>query len=240
MFDVNVFTWAPVEDYWLVQIVQYIIALIGVVLFALAYFRLIHTVTEANRRKFESTLYSLLSKILNHPEKKEQYLKRMDKLVKKHWQKEILLDQLINICYSFKGVYADRGREVFDHYKFLKRSKRKLKSLRWNKVVEGIIELSIIAEKDGRREIFKLINDPHPEVRKEARIAIVEIDRIQGLIDMNGVLGKMSRWTYISIFSVLQRSPFKLSTKDFNALSKSKNPSMRKLVRELEPYAVAD
>ncbi len=240
MFEHKFLSWAPADDFWLLQIVLAILALIAMVLLALAYFRIVHIVSDVKRKKFESTLYSLLSKILNHPEKKEKYLTRMDKLVRRRWQREILLDQLINICYSFKGVYADRGREVYDHYKLSNRSKRKLKSLRWNKVVEGIIELSIIAEKGGRREIFKLINDPHPEVRIEARIAIVEIDRIQGLINMNGVLGKMSRWTYISIFSVLQRSPFKLSSDEFAILAKSKNLSMRKLVRELEPYAVVD
>lgn len=232
------FDWVRQDDRWLLWVIFGIVSLAILVFVFILIYRIHFILYDRRKRKFTSTLISLLSKALNNPEKLSKHVNRIKKLLRTSWQYEILLDQLINMCYCFQGVYATRAREIFDEFDLMSRSTRKLDSSRWDEIIEGIMELSVVAEEDGYKLITPLLNHPNPHVRREAKVAIVEIGKTKALLEMHGKMGVMSKWTFISVLSILHRNAFKLSKSDLDYLKNSSNPSMKALAGHLGKYSV--
>lgn len=230
--------WISTSDYWIVWLILSISVLTLLVLCVILIHRIRFILFDLRFRKFQSVLNGLLSKVINRYDQKEKYLTKIKAIVNSRWKKDLLLDQLVVMCYNFSGIYAVRSREVFDHFQLRQDCLKKLKSSKWNKIVEGIIELSIMDEKDGYELIEPLLDHDNYQVRKQAKIAIVEIDKIEGLMKMESRIGIMSRWTFISILSILHRNPFKLSQSNLDLLKQSKNPSTRRLSEYLGKYSV--
>ena len=67
---------------------------------------------------------------------------------------------------------------------------------------------------------------------------MVEIGEIKGLMEMESRIGIMSKWTFLSILSILHRSPFKLNKHQLEQLKNSKNPATRRLTNYLDKYSV--
>lgn len=226
------------NDHWLIYIIVGIISVTLIILLAIIVYRLNYLLSKSRIRKFESALLNLLSGAVNHPEKNQENKNRISKILKKRWQYEILLKYLKVMCYSFRGIFEDRSKELYMYFGLNELSERKLKSLKWDKRIEGIIELSVIGGHDSYNKILPLLDDKEIRVRRQCKIAIVELGEVNGLIEMEAKMGTMSNWTFISILSILHRSTFKISSKNLEILKKSKNPSMKKLLPHLEKYAV--
>lgn len=231
--------WINPNDHWLIYLIAFNVVLFTVTLGFILFIRVYYILNHRRERKFESTLLSLLSAALNYPEKEEMYVKKIHKLVRKRWQYEILLDNLVVMCYSFSGSYAERSKNLYTRFNLKPMSNRKLQSNRWWKVVEGIIEISIVGNKNAYKEIIPLLDHENFHVRRQAKIAIVEIGQIKGLMEMESKIGIMSRWTFISILSIIHRSAFKLKPEELERLKKSQNPATRRLSAHLEKYSVA-
>ena len=150
----------------------------------------------------------------------------------------MLLDELVQMCYSFSGVYEERSKELYYHFGLDKISIKKLNSSFTHRIVEGIIELSIVGDKSAYSSIVPLVDHYDIRVRKQAKIAMVEIGEIKGLMEMESRIGIMSNWTFISILSILHRSPFKLNKSQLETLKNSKNPATRRLTHYLDKYSV--
>lgn len=231
--------WIEPHDHWLVWVIVFNIVLFTIVLLTILSYRIYYILTRKRKQKFKSALLSLLSGALNYPEKEEIYIKKIHKIVRKSWQYEILLDNLVVMCYSFSGTYADRSKALYNRFNLKSVSNRKLTSNRWWKVVEGIIELSIVGSADAYKPIIPLLDHENFHVRRQAKIAIVEIGQTKGLMEMESRIGIMSRWTFISILSIIHRSAFKLTHKELERLKNSENPATRRLSAHLEKYSVA-
>lgn len=226
------------KDHWLIYLIIGITCLALITLLVIIGFRIHHHLTFTRRHKFRSALIRLLSGVVNFPDQREQFTSEITQLLKEKWQYEILLDELLLMCYSFQGVYEDRSKELYYYFKLETFSQLKLNSRRWNEIIEGIIELSIIGDKDSYKKIIPFLDHKEWQVRKQAKIAIIELGEVKGLVEMESKMGIMSRWTFLSILSILHRSAFKITPSNLALLKKSKNPSMQKLIPYLEQYAV--
>lgn len=225
------------QDHWLIYLIAVIIGLALTVLLVILSYRVFYISNRRKFKRFKTDLISALSGAVNYPDKSEEYRAILKSLVKKRWHHEILLVYLTRMCYSFRGVYEQRARELYDYFELDKISQKKLKSLKWYKKTEGIIELSIMGDKDSVESILPMLEHKNWHVRKQSKIAIVELGEVEGLMQMESRMGTMSRWTFISILSILHRSAFKLSKENLETLRRSQNPSTRKLVPHLEKYA---
>ncbi|WP_258105006.1 hypothetical protein [Marinoscillum sp. MHG1-6] len=231
--------WVAPQDRWLFWVIAFNVLLFSTVFIAIMIYRSYYILTHKRERKFRSTLLSLLSGALNYPEREQHYAAKIKKLVRRTWQVEILLDNLVVMCYSFSGVYEARSKALYDLFNLREISQRKLKSRQWHEIVEGIIELSIVGGSNDVKAILPLLEHENFHVRKEAKIAIVEIGEVRGLMEMEARMGLMSRWTFISILSILHRSAFKLKKEELEKLKNSDNPAMLRLTQHLEKFSVA-
>jgi hypothetical protein len=194
--------------------------------------------TNRRIKRFESILLTLLSGAVNHPERKQEYINSISRILKKRWQYQILLKSLKTMCYSFRGVYEDRSKELYKYFNLDQLSERKLKSVNWDERIEGVIELSVIGGHESYNKILPLLDDKELRVRRQCKIALVEIGEVNGLIEMESKMGAMSQWTFLSILSILHRSTFKINSKNLEILKSSKNPSIKKFLPYLEKYSV--
>ena len=235
MFDLNRY---PIVDQWIIYLIGLVLLCLFLTLISIFTYRIRYILFNKKQQKFRSTLLSLLSATLNYPEKSDKYKKQLNQLVRNTWQKEMLLDELIQMCYSFSGIYEERSKELYYYFELDKISIKKLDSTFTHRIVEGIIELSIVGDKSAYSTIIPLVDHHDISVRKQAKIAMVEIGEIKGLMEMESRIGIMSNWTFISILSILHRSPFKLSKVQLETLRNSQNPATRKLTHYLDKYSV--
>ncbi|HCX23301.1 MAG: hypothetical protein CMB80_24925 [Flammeovirgaceae bacterium] len=235
MLDINQF---PLVDQLIIYLIGAIIVGLVITLLSIFIYRFRYMLFDRKQQKFRSTLLSLLSAALNYPEKNVKYKKQLSHLVKSKWQKEMLLDELVQMSYSFSGVYEERSKELYYHFELDKISIKKLSSAYTYRIVEGIIELSIVGNKSAYSSILPLVDHHESQVRKQAKIAMVEIGEIKGLMEMESRIGIMSKWTFLSILSILHRSPFKLNKHQLEQLKNSKNPATRRLTNYLDKYSV--
>ena len=227
------------QDFWIVYLIGFIILLQIVVLVIILWYRVNYSIKNDQRVKFRSVLISLLAKALNNPKKQQKYIQKLEKLVRKKWQRELMLDELVDMCYSFQGVYRQRSQDLYDYFELDVISKNKLKSRQWHRVIEGLVELSIVGGEDMYKTVMPLLEHNNQHVRRQAKIAVVEIGRIKGLIAMETKIGVMSKWTFISVLSILHRHPFKLTARQIERLKNSKNPAMRRFSKYMDQYSVA-
>ncbi|HET8859609.1 HEAT repeat domain-containing protein [Marivirga sp.] len=176
--------------------------------------------------------------ILNHPDKKKTGYSKLKKFLKSDKDYRVLVDLLTSLSYNFSGEYFKRSKAIYDDFQLEHYSIKNLGSTSWDRVVEAIIELSVLGTEKHTKNILPLLDHHNFHVRRQAKIAIVEIGKGKGLMQMEHKIGVMSSWTYISLLAILHRTPFKLGANDLDKLQNSKNPSMRKLSAHLRRFSV--
>ena len=228
----------PANERWLIILLYVVLTGVGVILLLLVFSRVRYVLRRRHHLRFTQTASSLMADLVNHEQRREANLARIKGLARRPWQRQILLDMVAEMCYNFTGSYFQRSRDVFYQLGLLSVCQRKLRSRHWNQVVEGIAELSVVEAHEAYALIEPLLDHPHLLVRRQARLAVVELGKVQGLMAMERRLGVMSEWTFISILALLHRSAFKLSPEQLQQLQQSKNPSARRLAQRLDRYSV--
>lgn len=209
------------------------------IILLIAFYGIFFLIRRKRKEKLTSTIHTILAKYVNHSDKKAHYLNKLEHVITRKWHRELLLQAILKMSYEFTGQYRECATEIYRHFKLRKLSHKKLYSRQWEKVVAGIIELSILKDEKAYSKILKLLDHPRFHVRREAKIAIVELEKINGLIDMKERIGIMSEWTYISILAILHRTAFKMKESQLMELKTAKNPATRKLASHLDTYSVA-
>lgn len=224
--------------FWIKGVIAVLIIAIITFLFLIIFYRMRLILFEQKLIKFKSVLRTLLSGVLNNPNRRDYYYKRIDTLVIRKWQYDVLLNQLVKICYSFKGTHYNRAVELYRHFELKQNSIEKIHSGKWYKTVKGIVELSLMGGEASYKLIVHLVNDKNFYVRKQAEIAIVQIGKIDGLMRLENRMGTISYWTILSVLSILQRNAFKLTDYDIKRLKNSYNPTTRLLAQHLGNFSV--
>jgi hypothetical protein len=225
-------------DQILVYGIYVILIFIGLVLIGLAISRTRFMLWNKSYQRREKLLHSILSMLLNHPDKREAAYNKLTKFLKSEKDYKVLVDLLTSIGYTLSGQYFERAKAVYYDFHLENYSIKNLSHQDWDRIVEAIIELSVLGTEKHLKHILQLLDHHNPHVRRQAKIAVVEIGKGKGLMQMEDKIGVMSDWTYMSILSILHRTPFKLGAKDLEKLQNSKNPSMRKLAGHLSRFSV--
>ncbi|WMN10992.1 HEAT repeat domain-containing protein [Marivirga salinae] len=225
-------------DQFLIYCIFVVLIFLLIVVFGIGISRSFFILRDKNYHKREKTLQSILSMILNHPDKKKAGYSKLKKFLKSDNDHQVLVDLLTSIGYNLSGQYFERAKAIYDDFKLEEFSIKNLNSTNWDKIVEAIIELSVLGSEKHTKNILPLLEHHNSNVRRQAKIAIVEIGKSKGLMQMEDKIGVMSSWTYISILSILHRTPFKLGNKELEKLQNSRNPSMRKLSSHLGRFSV--
>ncbi len=181
---------------------------------------------------YHKYLVNYLTETGEKSQKASQKIQQLTRSNKKN--KMILLKSLLDLNYNFSGGYSTKTNELYHTLQLYSFSREKLKSPFWSKKVKGVYELSSMEDTDSYDMILPLSNHRNPNVRRAARVALVTLNKKQGLLDLKDTYGEISKWTQICIISILKREPTKLSETEINLLKMGDNKYINELGTELD------
>ena len=227
-------------DRFILDIIYILLLFASIFLAIILYTRFNHLINRRWKNNQRNLVQTLLAKYVNAPSASEamKIKKRLIKISKSRQQKQILLDEVSDIYDNFNGRCSDMVKDLYDEMALFKISIKKLKNTRWHNKIEGIVELSTMNHRKAYDLIVPLLQHKNKDVRRTAKIALVELKKAKGLDDLAKLPTEMSDWTSLSIISILHRSPVKLTNTELERLKRADSQSMRSLATHLEKHSL--
>lgn len=150
--------------------------------------------------------------------------------------KEVLIERVLSLNKTMKGDFKQKLKALFKRLEFDKLSKESLSSLKWDRVVAGLVQINEMDLTEAETEVKKLVNSSNFQIRSQAVATLLNISKSVDLSFLRDQTFPLSRWqqmNYLRIIRYLQ------SQKDLHleSLFESENQSIRlfgyKLVRIL-------
>ena len=146
---------------------------------------------------------------------------------------ETSANALETIKTNFSGIYADKVFSIYKELELYTISYEKLRRSSWHSKIQGMYELSTLEYDDAYDEISTLLNHKNDNVKRNARVSVVQLRKNKAFLTLKDIEGNMSRWTFINILAILKRTPMKLTKGELAQLQADQNPYMRELASEL-------
>lgn len=117
--------------------------------------------------------------------------------------KNALIAVITKLYINLSGDASQRLKDIYMLMELYKHSRKKLSSIEWDIKVQGIKEIALLGVVAYVDEIGKFINDSHSIVRREARVAFLQLDpkNLQTFIDKTTT--QISYWEVINIIDVI-------------------------------------
>jgi hypothetical protein len=229
------------EDQFIIEVIIAMVLMIILFLGLILYVRFSYVIDRRWKKSMLDILQTLLAKYVNCKDEKEilKLKKRIVKLSSSKGKKELLLSLIMNLYNNFSGSYSDSAEHLYTELKLYKISLMKIRQRRWHVKIEGIVELSTMDFKDAADSIIPLLTHRNVEVRRQAKIALVKLNKLDGLKELVDHPSKMSEWTYLSILSILHHDAVRVDKSDLEYLRKSKIESILALSDHLEKHSFA-
>jgi hypothetical protein len=224
-------------------ILEIIYILVGLGLFFLAIILIVRMSFVLNnnwRMSLTDTYQTLLAQYVNAPEytRAEEIKRRIVRISNTNAKKEILLHEVANLYNNFSGRFSDTARDLYQDLELYKLSIKKVKHLRWHNKIEGIVELSLMKHFKAADLIIPLLKHRDINVRRHAKIGLVELKKIEGIKELTHIPADMSEWTFLSILSIMHRTPTKITEGDLHVLKNAESENIRALAAHLEKYSL--
>lgn len=157
-------------------------------------------------------------------------------LLKKLLFKEVLIEKIIGLNKKMKGEFKGKLKLIYQRLELDKMSIQSLKSKKWHKVAEGLVEINEMDLVDALPEVKKHTNSDNFHVRSQAVATLLNLSEkvdLNFLKDQTFPLSDWQQMNYLRIIKFVSNvKPLKLEV-----LFDSKNQSIRifgiKLVRML-------
>jgi len=105
------------------------------------------------------------------------HFQSLKKLLTSKFRKQLLIDQIADICLNAKGDMALNLKKLFFDLKLHKITYRKLHSVQWHIKIKAFKELYALNITDKNKTIYKYINSKNDILRMEAQIALVDLTK---------------------------------------------------------------
>ncbi|MEQ9306644.1 MAG: hypothetical protein RJQ14_22210 [Marinoscillum sp.] len=229
------------SDSFILEVIYLMVGFALLFLLIILYTRFTYVMDRKWKESIRELYQTLLAQYVNSkdPKKAKKIRERIIKISNSKEKKEILLDEVTDLYNSFNGICSKMAQELYQDMELYKLSIKKLKHHRWHMKMEGIVELSLMNYKEAYSLIVPLLYHKNVDVRRKAKIAIIELKKAKGLEDLVNLPTEMSNWTFLSILSILHRHPSKLTNNELNNLKNSDSESMKSLARHLEKHSLA-
>lgn len=178
-----------------------------------------------------------LASFLNGIEE-DKALNAISELVITPKQRQILLIKLILARQSFSGKYSEKALWLYYHFKLDVDSLKKINSKIWHRIIEGIVELSIMDKYQIKYRFIALAKHSNVNVRRNAKIALIRLEKANGLKDLFEINDTLSNWSYISILSILRREPFKINVNQLKQYVDNDDKNTVQLFDHLQKHTV--
>lgn len=125
------------------------------------------------------------------------------KLFRKRANRQLLIDRIVNYKKSFAGSIGDLLRRLYLELELDKVSFKKMKSARWNRKVQGMIELTDMDMSISDVNILPLTNSKNRELRAEARNAYIKLSKNEPFKFFDVVTEPLLTWDQIELFKTI-------------------------------------
>jgi hypothetical protein len=180
---------------------------------------------EANLRAYLMEKYQrLLMDYLFDDGKGKWAYKEMEKEAKKPLNRQILIDQIIDIMVNLKGDIKQKTKDLYLKLGLKKDSLKKSRSRKWHKKIKGYRELAFMNIRSGNKNIIRSINSNNKILRMEAQIAMVRLSDDNPFEWMHKLDKPLSIWHQITLLELILQHDMKVP--EFKQWCCSKNLSI--------------
>ncbi|TAE36493.1 MAG: HEAT repeat domain-containing protein [Sphingobacteriales bacterium] len=117
--------------------------------------------------------------------------------------KQALINRIISFRKSFKGTIAFYLRQLYIDLELDKQSFNKMKSVKWDKKVVALVELTAMDMSIADVNILPLTNSKNSELRAEARHAYIKLSKNEPFKFFDVVTEPLLMWDQIQLFKII-------------------------------------
>ena len=166
----------------------------------------------------------LLMDYLFEDEKREQAFTDIEKVANDVFNRQILIDQMIDLSVNLKGEIKEKIKELYLRLGLKSDSLKKARSRKWHKNVKGFRELAFMNIRDANDLIVESLNSNNEILRMEAQIALVRLSEDNPYEFLHLLEKPLSVWEQITLHEMLIQHNLKVPA--FKQWFKSENISI--------------
>lgn len=199
----------------LVLVILYCVTFVSIVtMLILLVFILLHRSRlerEAKLRAYLMEKYqSLLMDYLFDDGKGEEAFKEMVKVARTKLNRQVLIDQIIDLMVNLKGEIMERSKDLYLQLGLRMDSLKKANSRKWHIKIKGYRELAFMNIRSANKQIIKSINSKNGILRSEAQIAMVRLSDENPFEWMHSLNKPLSVWEQITLLELILQHEMKV------------------------------
>ena len=188
---------------------------------------------QRNRDCLMEAYQQQLMDYLFEEEKREQAYADMTKVAFNSFNRQILIDQMIDLSINLKGDIKEQIKDLYLRLGLKNDSLAKAHSRKWHKNVKGFRELAFMNIRDANDRIIDSLNSSNEILRMEAQIALVRLSEDNPYEFLHLLEKPLSVWEQITLHELLIQHNMKVPA--FKQWFESENISI--LIYALEMVA---
>ena len=154
----------------------------------------------------------------------EKAYKELVKVARNTMNRQILIDQIIDIMVNLKGDIMQRAKDLYLQLGLRRDSLKKTQSRKWHTKIKGYRELAFMNIRSANKNIILSINSNNEILRMEAQIAMVRLSDDNPFEWMHKLEKPLSVWDQITLLELILQHDMKVP--EFKQWFNSKNLSI--------------
>ncbi len=126
-----------------------------------------------------------------------------DKIYKKKWVRQVIIEVLIQYRKNFRGDVGELLRKLYIDMDLTKDSYDKMKSLKWEKQIKAVVELTQMDVQISDVTILPLTNSTNPALRAAARNAYIQLSRNEPFKFFDIATEPILPWDQLELFKII-------------------------------------
>ena len=126
-----------------------------------------------------------------------------DKIYKKQWVRQVLIDTLIQYRKNFRGEVGELLRKLYIDMVLTKDSADKMKTMRWERKIKAVMELTQMDISISDVTILPLTNSQNPSLRAVARNAYVQLSKNDPFKFFDIATEPLLPWDQLDMFRII-------------------------------------
>ena len=126
-----------------------------------------------------------------------------DKIYKKPWVRQITIDILIQYRKNFRGEVGELLRKLYLDMNLVKDSYDKMKSIRWERKIKAVMELTQMDVQISDVTILPLTNSTNPSLRAAARNAYIQLSKNEPFKFFDIATEPILPWDQLELFKII-------------------------------------
>ena len=179
---------------------------------------------EKQRESLKEAYQAKLMDYLFEEGKREQTMKDLEEIASNRFNRQILINQMIDLSINLKGDIKKVIKELYLQMGLERDSLEKAYSRKWHENVKGYRELAFMNIRDANERILESVNSGNDIVRMEAHIALVRLSDDNPYHFLHYLEKPFTLWEQITLHELLIQHDLKVP--EFVQWFESKNISV--------------